>query len=57
MMSYSAKSLEAIYANRKPLLTALTSLQVTEVIIRYEGGGDSGEVSEVCLLPENAEVS
>ena len=57
MMGYSAKSLEAIYANRKPLLTALTSLQVSEVIIRYEGGSDSGEVSDLCLLPENAVVS
>ncbi len=57
MMGYSPKSLEAIYANRKPLLTALAALAVTEVIIRYDGGGDSGDVSEVCLLPENAQAS
>lgn len=57
MMGYSPKSLEAIYANRKPLLTALAALAVTEVIIRYDGGGDSGDVSEISLLPENAEVS
>lgn len=57
MMGYSPKSLEAITNNRQPLLEALAALHVTEVVIRYDGGGDSGDVSEVSVLPENLDVA
>ena len=42
MFSYTPASLEAIHANRESLLAALIKMNITEVIIRYEGGGDSG---------------
>lgn len=53
MMAYGAKSLQAIQANRQPLLTALAALAITEVIIRYQGDGDSGDITEICVLPES----
>ena len=52
MMGYSPKSFEAVRANRQPLLTALTALGITELVVRYEGGGDSGDVAEVTVMPE-----
>ena len=52
MFAYSAASLDAIHANRQPLLTALAALNITEVSIRYEGGGDSGDVMEILVKPE-----
>lgn len=52
MFAYSAASLDAIHANRQPLLAALAALNITEVSIRYEGGGDSGDVMEVMVKPE-----
>ena len=57
MMGYSPKSLEAITNNRQPLLEALAALHVAEVVIRYDGGGDSGDVSEVSVLPESLDVA
>ena len=53
MMAYSPKSFEAVRANRQPLLTALSALGITELVIRYEGGGDSGDVSELEIFPES----
>mgnify|MGYP000328910294 CR=1 FL=1 len=47
MMGYSPKSFEAVRANRQPLLTALAALAITQLVVRYEGGGDSGDVSEL----------
>ena len=44
MMGYSPKSFEAVRANRQPLLTALAALAITQLVVRYEGGGDSGDV-------------
>ena len=51
MMGYSPKSFEAVRANRQPLLTALTALGITELVVRYEGGGDSGDVCELDVFP------
>ena len=53
MMAYSPKSFEAVRANRQPLLTALAALGITQLVIRYEGGGDSGDVSELEIFPES----
>lgn len=52
MMGYSPKSFEAVRANRQPLLTALAALAITQLVVRYEGGGDSGDVSELEIFPE-----
>ena len=52
MMGYSPKSFEAVHANRQPLLTALAALGITQLVVRYEGGGDSGDVSELEIFPE-----
>ena len=52
MFAYSSASLDAIHANRQPLLAALAALNITEVSIRYEGGGDSGDVMEILVTPE-----
>ncbi len=52
MFPYSSASLDAIHANRQPLLVALAALNITEVSIRYEGGGDSGDVMEILVKPE-----
>ncbi|MDO9177672.1 MAG: hypothetical protein Q7U16_04990 [Agitococcus sp.] len=52
MFAYTPASLEAIHANRESLLAALIKLNITEVIIRYEGGGDSGDVTELEIKPE-----
>ena len=41
MMGYSPKSFEAV-RNRQPLPTALAALAITQLVVRYEGGGDSG---------------
>jgi hypothetical protein len=35
----------------------LAALHVAEVVIRYDGGGDSGDVSEVSVLPESLDVA
>ena len=51
MMGYSPKSFEAVRANRQPLLTALAALSITELVIHYEGGGDSGDVTEFDVFP------
>ena len=51
MMGYSPKSFEAVRANRQPLLTALAALGITELVVRYEGGGDSGDVCELDVFP------
>ena len=53
MMGYSPKSFEAVHANRQPLLTALAALGITQLVVRYEGGGDSGDVSELEIFPES----
>ena len=53
MMAYSPKSFEAVRANRQPLLTALAALAITQLVVRYEGGGDSGDVSELEIFPES----
>lgn len=37
--------------NRDRLLAALAVLGVHEVVVAYEGGGDSGDVSEVSVEP------
>jgi len=52
MMGYSPKSFEAVHANRQPHLTALAALGITQLVVRYEGGGDSGDVSELEIFPE-----
>ena len=52
MFAYSPKSFEAVRANRQPLLTALAALGITELVVRYEGGGDSGDVSELEIFPQ-----
>ena len=52
MMGYSPKSFEAVRANRQPLLTSLAALSITELVIHYEGGGDSGDVTEFDVFPE-----
>jgi hypothetical protein len=52
MFAYTPASLEAIHANRESLLAALIKLNITEVIIRYEGGGDSGDVTELEVKPD-----
>jgi hypothetical protein len=52
MFAYTPASLEAIHANRESLLAALIKLNITEVTIRYEGGGDSGDVTELEVKPE-----
>ncbi len=52
MFAYTPASLEAIHANRESLLAALIKLNITEVTIRYEGGGDSGDVTELDVKPE-----
>ena len=51
MFAFVPASLEAIHTNRDSLLAALTKLNITEVIIRYEGGGDSGDVTELEVKP------
>ncbi|PTQ84033.1 DUF6878 family protein [Agitococcus lubricus] len=53
MMGYSPKSFEAVRANRQPLLDALAALAITQLVVRYEGGGDSGDVSELEIFPES----
>ena len=57
MFAYSPISLEAIHTNRDCLLAALAKLNVTDVIVHYDGGGDSGDVSEVSVLPESLNVA
>ena len=52
MFAYTPASLEAIHANRESLLAALIKLNITEVTVRYEGGGDSGDVTELEVKPE-----
>ena len=52
MMGYSPKSFEAVRANRQPLSTALAALAITQLVVRYEGGGDSGDVSELEIFPQ-----
>ena len=53
MMGYSPKSFEAVRANRQPLLTALAALAITQLVVRYDGGGDSGDVSELEIFPDS----
>ena len=53
MFSCHPQRLEALAANRQRLLTALITAQITEVLVRYEGGGDEGDVSEMVLKPES----
>lgn len=53
MFAYSPISFQAVEANREALLAVLTKLNITDVIIRYEGGGDSGDVAEVTVMPES----
>ena len=52
MFAYSSTSLQAIELNRAPLLAALAAFNVLEVHIDYEGSGDSGDVTEVNISPE-----
>ena len=54
MFTYTPFSQAAVDANRETLLAVFTKLNITEVIIRYEGGGDSGDVAEVTVIPETA---
>lgn len=49
--SYSAACLQVLVHNRNILRTALLELGVTEVVVEYSGGGDSGDVSDVSCKP------
>jgi len=53
MFSCRPQGLEALYANRQRVLGAFITLNITEAIVRYEGGGDSGDVCEMVLKPES----
>lgn len=52
-LSYSAACQQALLHNRNILRTALLDLGVTEVVVEYSGGGDSGDVSDVSCKPES----
>ena len=47
MFGYSPQGYEALSANRQRLLDALNAVAITEVTVRYVGGGDEGDVTEV----------
>lgn len=49
--SYSTACLQVLVHNRNILRTALLELGVTEVVVEYSGGGDSGDVSDVTCKP------
>jgi len=51
MFSCHPQRLEALSINRQRLLAALITAQITEVLVRYEGGGDEGDVSELVVEP------
>lgn len=53
MFSCRPQRLEALSINRQRLLAALITAQITEVLVRYEGGGDEGDISEVIVKPES----
>lgn len=53
MFGYSPQGYEALSANRQRLLDALNAVAITEVTVRYFGGGDEGDVSEVIVQPES----
>ena len=54
MFGYSPQGYEALSANRQRLLDALNAVAITEVTVRYVGGGDEGDVSEVIVQPESS---
>lgn len=53
ILSYSAACQQALAHNRNILRTVLLELCVTEVVVEYSGGGDSGDVSDVSCKPES----
>lgn len=52
MFTYTPFSQAAVDANRETLLAVLAKLNITDVTIRYDGCGDSGDVAEVTVIPE-----
>lgn len=53
VVTYSQNCQQAQAHNRKVLRDALFDLGVTEVVVEYSGGGDSGDVSDVLCQPES----
>ena len=51
MFNDSPEHNKALQHNRKVLLDLLHRLNVTEVTIEYEGGGDSGSVTNIHVVP------
>ena len=51
MLEFQLPAEDSRTLNRDRLLTALAGLGVRQVVVAYEGGGDSGDVSEVSVEP------
>ena len=51
MLEFQLPAEDSRTLNRDRLLTALAGLGVRKVVVAYEGGGDSGDVSEVSVEP------
>jgi hypothetical protein len=51
MFHHSAEYAKAQDSNRSTLMQALRRLSITVVEIAYDGGGDSGSVSEIEITP------
>lgn len=52
LVTYSQNCQQVQVHNRKVLRDALFDLGVTEAMVEYSGGGDSGDVSDVLCQPE-----
>lgn len=51
MLEFQLPAEDSRTLNRDRLLRALAGLGVRQVVVAYEGGGDSGDVSEVSVEP------
>ena len=51
MSDYHVLASEALHDNRVRLMTALATLQAQQVVVNYTGGGDSGDVAELGIMP------
>lgn len=54
MFDCQGLAVQAIHKNREVLLASLQALSIGKVVAQYSGGGDSGDVCELHVIPEFA---
>ena len=56
MLSHNSQAMTALSTNRQRVLNALQAVEINEVIVRYRGSSDEGDITEI-VIPSHDDQS